>query len=89
MVLPTFLGAVVVGLAIWNVKMTGTIKDNETDIGTLIAERDYFKHLSENLDLDLVVEKKQTERLLSDLTKAAAILPKRDETGRFRKKTSC
>jgi hypothetical protein len=67
-------GAVIVGFAFWNYRLSG--KNDEL--------------LEQNRRLEVEVERllERNERLLDDVTHLAAQVPKHDSLGRFKKKAS-
>jgi outer membrane murein-binding lipoprotein Lpp len=70
-ILPSFLGVVVAGLVIWNVRLSGENED-------LYFEKEQL--VSDNNTLSAKVE-----QLLDNLTTLAARVPKRENNGRFKK----
>lgn len=78
-VLPIFLGVLLTGLCIWNVVQTGKIEDLEEDRDEW---RTSYRTLADDY-AELTVDK---ERLLNNLTVAVSQIPKRDMSGKFRKK---
>jgi hypothetical protein len=72
-ILPSFLGVVVAGMVIWNVRLSGENEDL------------YFD--DEQLESDNLTLSAKVEQLLDNVTTLAARVPKHDSLGRFKKKS--
>lgn len=70
-ILPSFLGVVVAGLIIWNVRLSGENEDLYSD--------------KEQLWNDNVTLSARVEQLLDNVTTLAIKVPKRENNGRFKK----